>query len=117
MGADEVPEGVWEKSPACQALMAREGYGSSRELQGHLLRHAQRFLEERERTLMGWEEAAEGDKLELGAKGIFTPSDRHGMIYVRYQKLAALLKIEGEKNNLDVLKTKETFEDYRVPAL
>ena len=67
MGADEVPEGVWEKSPACQALMAREGYGSSRELQGHLLRHAQRFLEERERTLMGWEEAAEGDKLEKSA--------------------------------------------------
>ena len=63
------------------------------------------------------EARAEGDKLELGAKGIFTPTDRNGMIYVRYQKLAALLKIEGEKNNLDVLKTKEKFENYRVPAL
>jgi hexosaminidase len=64
MGADEVPEGVWLGSEACRQLMQREGYQDPRELQGHLLRHAQTFLAARGRTLVGWEEAAQDDKLD-----------------------------------------------------
>ena len=67
MGADEVPEGVWLQSPACQQLMQEQNYESARELQGHLLRHAQDFLAQRGRTLLGWEEAADGDKLDKSA--------------------------------------------------
>lgn len=67
LGADEVPDGVWTDSPACVALMGREGYQDPRELQGHLLRHAQQFLAQRGRTLAGWEEAAQGGKLHRDA--------------------------------------------------
>ena len=63
LGADEVPEGAWSGSPACRTLMESEGYANQRELQGHLLRHAQKFLAQRSRHLVGWEEAAQDDKL------------------------------------------------------
>lgn len=64
LGADEVPEGVWQDSSACRELMLREGYQNARDLQGHLLCHAQQFLAARNRTLLGWEEAAQGNRLK-----------------------------------------------------
>ena len=64
MGADEVPQGVWQNSPACRSLMEREAYTEALDLQGHLLRHVQDFLSARGRTLVGWEEAAHGEKLK-----------------------------------------------------
>jgi hexosaminidase len=67
IGADEVPEGVWQNSPACRALMTQFGYQSYAELQGHLLRKLQHHLAKRGRKLVGWEEAAEGDKLDHSA--------------------------------------------------
>ncbi|WP_170287407.1 beta-N-acetylhexosaminidase [Halioglobus maricola] len=63
MGCDEVPSGAWRHSPACQALMEQEGYTSPTQLQGHLLRYAQDFLAAQGCTLVGWEEAAQGDIL------------------------------------------------------
>ncbi len=67
LGADEVPEGVWLQSPACQAKAAALGLESVRDLQGVLLRHLQDFLRARGKALIGWEEAIEGDKLAKDA--------------------------------------------------
>lgn len=67
LGADEVPEGVWLASPACQAKAASLGLSSVRDLQGVLLRHLQDFLRAKGKRLVGWEEAIEGDKLAKDA--------------------------------------------------
>ncbi|MFO6422397.1 family 20 glycosylhydrolase [Motilimonas sp. KMU-193] len=67
VGADEVPEGVWEGSTHCQKMLTDNGYKDLRELQGHLLRYAQDRLRQKGKTLMGWEEAIHGDKLEKDA--------------------------------------------------
>ena len=67
LGADEVPSGVWLQSPACQALMRAEGYETAWDLQGHLLRNLQSYLAGKGRVLLGWEEAAHGDKLDHSA--------------------------------------------------
>jgi hexosaminidase len=67
IGGDEVPAGVWEQSPACQAMRAEYGYTSATDLQGHLLRHVREFLLARGRQLLGWEEVAHGEKLPLDA--------------------------------------------------
>ena len=64
LGADEVPEGVWQQSPACSEFMAAHGYESAHELQGHLLRDLQAYLAKKGKKLMGWEEAVHGDKLD-----------------------------------------------------
>ena len=67
LGVDEVPEGVWEQSPACREFMVEHGYQSAHELQGHLLRDLQAYLADKDRQLMGWEEAVHGDKLDHSA--------------------------------------------------
>ncbi|MCK6262380.1 family 20 glycosylhydrolase [Vibrio sp. ZSDE26] len=63
IGADEVPEGVWEKSKKCQALMKEKGYTDTKELQGHLLRFAEQKLRSLGKRMVGWEEAQHGDKV------------------------------------------------------
>ncbi|MCQ1058944.1 beta-N-acetylhexosaminidase [Photobacterium sp. ZSDE20] len=63
IGADEVPSGVWADSPACRALMEKHGYEDPKELQGHLLRFAEKHLSNKGKRMMGWEEATQGDKV------------------------------------------------------
>ncbi|MDR9828414.1 beta-N-acetylhexosaminidase [Vibrio sp. FNV 38] len=63
MGADEVPEGVWVNSEACRQLMADQGYKTPQELQGHLLRYAERKLKALGKRMVGWEEAQHGNKV------------------------------------------------------
>ena len=63
IGADEVPNGVWSKSPACQALMEKLGYTDYKELQGHFLRHAEDKLRKLGKRMLGWEEAQHGNKV------------------------------------------------------
>ncbi len=63
IGADEVPNGVWEKSARCQALMKKHQYNDSKELQGHLLRYAEDKLKSLGKRMLGWEEAQHGNKV------------------------------------------------------
>ncbi|MGY3927205.1 beta-N-acetylhexosaminidase [Aeromonas simiae] len=67
LGGDEVPQGVWQESPACQALMRQHGYRDAKELQGHLLRHCQRYLAGKGKQMIGWEEIRHGDKVSQEA--------------------------------------------------
>jgi hexosaminidase len=63
IGADEVPTGVWTKSPKCQALMVEHGYKEEIELQGHLLRHVELRINSHSKRMVGWEEVKHGDKV------------------------------------------------------
>lgn len=58
-GGDEVPEGVWTKSPLCAKLM--EGMpeiGDPKNLQSYFLKRAMEILEARNLQAGGWEEVA-----------------------------------------------------------
>lgn len=63
IGADEVPDGVWTNSPSCKALMKEQGYKNTKELQGHLLRYAEKKLRTLGKRMVGWEEAQHGNKV------------------------------------------------------
>ena len=54
------------------------------------------------------------DKLELGAKAVIQEGLRDGVIYARYNKLDALLKINDGKKNLDVLNARKKYDNYRL---
>ncbi len=58
MGGDEVPHGVWEKSPACSQLMEDEGIENVRDLQIYFFDRIQTKLQERNLMMAGWEEVA-----------------------------------------------------------
>ena len=56
MGGDEVPAGVWEKSPAAQAFMKANGLASVDDLWFALYGRVEKILERHRIPLSGWEE-------------------------------------------------------------
>ena len=60
IGGDECPTKMWERCPACRARMAAEGLTRPRQLQGYATARIERFLLERGRRLIGWDEILDG---------------------------------------------------------
>ncbi|QXD17251.1 carbohydate-binding domain-containing protein [Rhodocaloribacter litoris] len=59
IGGDEVPHGVWERSPACAALIAEDpALDGTDDLWDHFLRRTSDLLAARGLTTAGWEEIA-----------------------------------------------------------
>ena len=61
IGGDEVPNGVWQNSKACQTLMRHHGYTDPKMLQGHILNFAETIIQRNGKRMMGWEEARHGN--------------------------------------------------------
>ncbi|QLG86921.1 carbohydate-binding domain-containing protein [Chitinibacter bivalviorum] len=57
-GGDEVPHGVWEQSPVCQAFMKEQGMSSIVELQNYFLARYRDLLKKHGLVFGGWEEIA-----------------------------------------------------------
>jgi hypothetical protein len=56
-----------------------------------------------------------GDKFEIAAKGVITEQSRDGVIYARYKKADALVKIRAGKKNVDIINVREKFDSYQIP--
>ncbi|MQY14134.1 Beta-hexosaminidase [Streptomyces sp. RB5] len=64
IGGDECPKTQWRRSPAAQARIAELGLADEDELQSWFIRHFDRYLTERGRKLVGWDEILEGGLAE-----------------------------------------------------
>lgn len=60
IGGDESPRVRWEKCPKCQAKMKELGLKKEAQLQTYINKEMDKFLQERGRTLIGWDETLEG---------------------------------------------------------
>lgn len=60
VGGDECHKTRWKECPRCQARLQAEGLADETELQSWFVRHFDRFLTERGRRLLGWDEILEG---------------------------------------------------------
>ncbi|MCX4685778.1 beta-N-acetylhexosaminidase [Kitasatospora purpeofusca] len=60
LGGDECPKEQWKASAAAQARIRELGLSNEDELQSHIIRHFDRWLAERGRRLIGWDEILEG---------------------------------------------------------
>ncbi len=60
IGGDEVWREQWKACPKCQARMRREGLKDEKQLQSYFTRRLEKFLNDRKRTLIGWDEILEG---------------------------------------------------------
>jgi hexosaminidase len=57
-GGDEVPNGAWQHSPACQALMKKQGWSTLAQLRGDFVARCHAILARRGIAYAGWEETA-----------------------------------------------------------
>ncbi|MFJ1935067.1 MULTISPECIES: beta-N-acetylhexosaminidase [unclassified Kitasatospora] len=60
LGGDECPKEQWKDSAAAQARIRELGLANEDELQSFVIRHFDRWLAERGRRLIGWDEILEG---------------------------------------------------------
>ncbi|KIZ18710.1 beta-N-acetylhexosaminidase [Streptomyces natalensis] len=67
IGGDECPKDQWRASPAAQARIAALGLADEDALHGWFIRHFDRWLAERGRRLIGWDEILEGGLAEGAA--------------------------------------------------
>lgn len=60
IGGDEANMDSWKKCPLCQKRMKQEGLADVKELQSYLIHRIEKFLNEHDRQLLGWDEILEG---------------------------------------------------------
>jgi len=60
IGGDECPKERWNECPKCQAMMASHRLGDARALQSYFIKRISKFLADKGRRLIGWDEILEG---------------------------------------------------------
>lgn len=60
IGGDECPKARWKECPRCQLRMKNEGLKDEFELQSYFIRRIEKFLNQNNKKLMGWDEILEG---------------------------------------------------------
>lgn len=60
IGGDEASRRHWKACPLCQGRMRREGLKDEAELQSYMIARIERFLNEHDRYIIGWDEILEG---------------------------------------------------------
>ncbi|MHC9013318.1 family 20 glycosylhydrolase [Stenotrophomonas rhizophila] len=60
VGGDEAVKDQWEASARVQARMRELGAGDEMEMQSHIIKRLETFLEQHDRRLIGWDEILEG---------------------------------------------------------
>ena len=60
VGGDESPKVNWMKCPKCQVRMKKEGLKTEHELQSYFIQRMEKYLNNKGRTLIGWDEILEG---------------------------------------------------------
>ncbi|HWI91543.1 MAG TPA: family 20 glycosylhydrolase [Flavisolibacter sp.] len=60
VGGDECPKTNWKRCPKCQARMKALGLKDEHELQSYFIQRMEKYLNDKGRTLIGWDEILEG---------------------------------------------------------
>ena len=99
IGGDEAGKNGWRQCPRCQARMEAEGLANVDELQSWMIHRMEKYLSDRGRKLVGWDEIMEGglapgaivmswrgteqgdEAIAMGHDAIMTPS---GHVYLDY---------------------------------
>lgn len=60
IGGDECPKTRWEKCPHCQKRIKDENLKDEHELQSYFIQRAEKYLNSKGRSIIGWDEILEG---------------------------------------------------------
>ena len=60
IGGDEAPRDAWKKCPHCQKRIKEEGLKDENQLQSYFMERVERWLAERGRKIIGWDEILQG---------------------------------------------------------
>ena len=55
------------------------------------------------------------DNIEVGAKAVFSESGNDGVVYLKYKKIDAVLKLKNSEKNIDLIRAREKYDSYETP--
>lgn len=103
IGGDESPRTEWEHCDSCQARMKQLGYEKEAQLQSYVVGRVGKYLSQKGKRIIGWDEILEGGNLDttavvmswrgeaggieaakMGHHVLMTPSS-HGLYFDQYQ--------------------------------
>ncbi|MCD6212626.1 MAG: hypothetical protein J7J02_06550 [Sulfurovum sp.] len=56
------------------------------------------------------------NKLDIGVKGIITPTLRNGMFFFGRKNIRAAIEIRDAKKSIDIFSAKQSFDNYVIPS-
>ncbi len=89
IGGDESPRGEWAACPDCQKLISKLGYKDEpkrpkeAQLQSYIVGRVGKYLAEKDRRLIGWDEILEGGNLDTTAIVMSWRGEEGGIIAAR----------------------------------
>lgn len=67
IGGDEAPRSEWEKCDSCQQRMKSLGYTREAQLQSYIIGRMEKYLRNKGKVIIGWDEILEGGNLDTTA--------------------------------------------------
>ena len=58
--------------------------------------------------------ALTSDNAEVGIKAVISSQSKEGMVYIKYKKLDAILKMNNGDRNIDILKARKKYDEYSI---
>ena len=128
IGGDEAPKNNWKRCPLCQKRIKQEGLADEHELQSYFISRIARYLESRDRELIGWDEIMEGNSVDgatimswrgvipgmeaarAGHNVIMTP-----LIYTYISRPQSINEVTKQSEKGDVLGLRTVYEYNPVP--
>nr|WP_244501070.1 beta-N-acetylhexosaminidase [Streptomyces sp. TP-A0874] len=110
VGGDECPKEQWRRSPAAQARIAELGLAGEEELQSWFVRHFARWLGDRGRRLVGWDEILEGGG--LGGRGP-TEGGRPGPVVASWRGYAGGIAAARAGHDVVMCPEEHVYLDHR----
>ncbi|MCF6525096.1 beta-N-acetylhexosaminidase [Streptomyces sp. JJ36] len=109
LGGDECPKEQWRASPAAQARMREQGLPDEDALQAWFLRHFARWLADRGRRLVGWDEILDG-----GGPGAAGPGS--GAVVASWRGYAGGVAAARSGHDVVICPEQQVYLDHRQDA-
>ncbi|MDG9704282.1 beta-N-acetylhexosaminidase [Streptomyces sp. DH37] len=116
IGGDECPRDQWRRSPAARARAAELGLDGVDALQAWFVRHFDRFLAERGRRLVGWDEILEGTAVEEGSPDGAAPRLSPGAVVSSWRGYAGGIAAARAGHDVVMCPEQQVYLDHRQDA-
>ena len=114
VAGDEVNLATWDQCPKCQALMKKEGYTDTFQLQNYFFKRVEKIVEKNNRKTAGWNEILKGGALSPNTKIFAWQGISYGIASAK--KGHPTIMMPGQYTYFDMAQS-ETERGHRWAAL
>ncbi len=104
IGGDEAPKSRWEECDKCQHRMTTEKLKDEHELQSYFIKRIQKFLQSKNKQIIGWDEILEGGLAE-------------GAIVQSWRGFDGGIKAAYNENQVIMSPTSHAYLDYDLKSI